>query len=178
MVYAALCPTCAPPQHFSQTLLPLAKVSRRDRDSSEGFERQQSAYLEFMCDEVNSRPLSMSPCSCLARVLPGAEPWAGAWACRNLLADTVKAFECLNCRGLKAWFLSLTETKFVLWMRVKGVPINFSPSKHETTSACYVWPSHHSSRNAGSTCISEAHPRLGADPGFSSCKSPNPPGAL
>lgn len=30
---------------------------------------------------------------------------------------------------------------------VKGVSINFSPPKHETTSACYVWPSHHSSRN-------------------------------
>lgn len=68
MVYAAPCPTCVPPQLLSQTLLPLAKVSRRGRDSSEGFERQQSAYLEFMSDEVNSRPLSMSPCSCLARV--------------------------------------------------------------------------------------------------------------
>lgn len=44
---------------------------------------------------------------------------------------------------------------------MKGVSINFSPPKHETTSACYVWPSHHSSRNSGSTCISEAHPQLG-----------------
>lgn len=56
---------------------------------------------------------------------------------------------------------------------VKGVSINFSPPpppKHETTSACYVWPSHRSSRNLGSTPILEAHPRLGADPGFSAVK--------
>lgn len=91
-----------------------------------------------------------------------------------MLADRVKAFEFLNYRVLKAWFVSLTETKLVLWM---GVSINFSsPPKHETTSACYVWPRHLSSRNLGSTPISEAHPRAGGRTQASPVVKPQPSG--
>jgi hypothetical protein len=122
MVCAALYPTYCTPQLPSRTLLPLAKVSRRGRDSLEGFKRQQSAYLEFMCDEVNSRSLSMSPCSCPARASPEAEPWAGAWACWNLLADRVKASECLKCRGLVS---KSDRNKVCAVDGVKGVSINF-----------------------------------------------------
>lgn len=66
----AACPAPFPVCFFScspATVLPPAKASRRGRDALEGFKRQQSACLEFMCDEVNSRSLSRSPCSCPAR---------------------------------------------------------------------------------------------------------------